>query len=56
MMKPVLTFSLAVIATAFLSSCNTVSGVGKDVSSVGNAMGEAAKDTSKAIDREVDKM
>ncbi|MDJ0276703.1 entericidin A/B family lipoprotein [Sphingomonas sp. 2R-10] len=38
--------SLAVIAGALaVSACNTVEGVGKDVSSAGNAVAGAANDT-----------
>ncbi len=38
--------SLAVVAGALaISACNTVEGVGKDVSSAGNAVAGAARDT-----------
>jgi len=38
--------SLAVVAGALaISACNTVEGVGKDVSSAGNAVAGAANDT-----------
>ena len=56
MMKSILNIGLVAVAAVFLSACNTVDGVGKDVSSVGDAMGQAAKDTSKAIDKGVDSM
>ncbi|MDH3068550.1 entericidin [Akkermansia sp. N21169] len=56
MMKSILNIGLVAVAAVFLSACNTVGGVGKDVSSVGDAMGQAAKDTSKAIDKGVDSM
>jgi len=38
--------SLAVVAGALaISACNTVEGVGRDVSSAGNAVSGAARDT-----------
>lgn len=55
-MKSILNIGLVAITAAFLSACNTVGGVGKDVSSMGNAVDKAAKDTSRAIDKEVNKM
>jgi entericidin B len=48
-MKKILA-SLAAIAVLGLTGCNTVAGAGKDVSAVGNATTNAAKDTSKKID------
>jgi predicted small secreted protein len=41
---------LAILATVFslsLAACNTVEGVGEDVSSAGNALDEASEDARK---------
>jgi len=39
-------FAVAMIASGLLvSACNTVEGAGKDVSSAGNAVADAAKDS-----------
>jgi len=39
-------FAVALVAGALtLSACNTISGAGKDVSSAGNAVSDAAQDS-----------
>ncbi len=37
-------FACSIISLLFLSSCNTVEGVGKDVESVGSTIKETAQD------------
>lgn len=42
---------LSAVMGLFLASCNTFSGVGKDVESLGNNIDKAAVKTKTAIDR-----
>ena len=41
---------LALFSSAFLSACNTVEGVGKDVQKVGEKVEDAAQDTGATDD------
>jgi predicted small secreted protein len=43
-MRPTITLSFAAAAVLILSACNTISGAGKDVSSVGKAVSKTAED------------
>ena len=43
-MRQTFTIALALAAALALSACNTVSGAGKDVSSVGKAVSKTAND------------
>ena len=43
-MRPAATLSLALAAILALSACNTISGIGKDVSSAGKAVTRTADD------------
>jgi predicted small secreted protein len=43
MKKIILTLSLMTAALFFITGCNTISGIGKDVSSLGKAVASGAK-------------
>ncbi|MET0241731.1 MAG: entericidin A/B family lipoprotein [Sphingobium sp.] len=43
--KPTIAAALLLSALALLSACNTVEGAGRDVSSAGDAVAGAAKDS-----------
>lgn len=43
--------TLGAVVLALLSSCNTISGIGKDISSMGNSLDNAATTTSRAMDQ-----
>lgn len=55
-MRRTLTLALVVFAGLFaclaLTGCNTVEGVGEDVTAVGSGVSEAASETGKAISGE----
>jgi predicted small secreted protein len=48
-MKTAAAALLALAAVATLTACNTVQGVGKDVSSAGQAVTGASKDVQKKV-------
>ncbi|MDO4409808.1 MAG: entericidin [Akkermansia sp.] len=43
--------ALSAVVLGLLSSCNTISGIGKDISSMGNSLDNAATTTSRAMDQ-----
>jgi predicted small secreted protein len=43
MKKTIFTLSLLITALTFITGCNTISGIGKDVSSLGRGVASGAK-------------
>ncbi|MBX9743502.1 MAG: entericidin A/B family lipoprotein [Chthoniobacterales bacterium] len=49
MKKLILSFLLLVIAITFMTGCNTISGMGRDVSAVGNDVSKGANTVSRKM-------
>lgn len=48
-LRLVVTIAMVLVPAALLIACNTVEGVGKDVSATGSAVQDAARDVKKKL-------